>query len=191
MLFRSVHNGFLNLADEKMSKSLGNVVYIDDLIKDYKGNDIRLALLSTHYRQPIPWSTNVLNQAVSITKKIKRFTSPYSNMNKFFADTKIGEAILDDLNTPKALAVMQEIINTPENFELEKEISTYKYIFEGSSQDLSISKADEDKINHLIELRLEAKNNGDYQTADNIRDELSKMNVTIKDIGGKTEWEIL
>ncbi len=186
-----VHNGFLNLADEKMSKSLGNVVYIDDLIKDYKGNDIRLALLSTHYRQPIPWSTNVLNQAVSIAKKIKRFTSPYSNMNKFFADTKIGEAILDDLNTPKALAVMQEIINTPENFELEKEISTYKYIFEGSSQDLSISKADEEKINHLIELRLEAKNNGDYQTADNIRDELSKMNVTIKDIGGKTEWEIL
>ena len=186
-----VHNGFLNLADEKMSKSLGNVVYIDDLIKDYKGNDIRLALLSTHYRQPIPWSTNVLNQAVSIAKKIKRFTSSYSNMNKFFADTKIGEAILDDLNTPKALAVMQEIINTPENFELEKEISTYKYIFEGSSQDLSISKEDEDKINHLIELRLEAKNNGDYQTADNIRDELSKMNVTIKDIGGKTEWEIL
>ena len=186
-----VHNGFLNLADEKMSKSLGNVVYIDDLIKDYKGNEIRLALLSTHYRQPIPWSTNVLKQAVSIAKKIKRFTSSYSNMNKFFADTKIGEAILDDLNTPKALAVMQEIINTPENFELEKEISTYKYIFEGSSQDLSISKADEDKINHLIELRLEAKNNGDYQTADNIRDELSKMNVTIKDIGGKTEWEIL
>ena len=186
-----VHNGFLNLADEKMSKSLGNVVYIDDLIKDYKGNEIRLALLTTHYRQPIPWSTNVLNQAVSIAKKIKRFTSSYPNMNKFFADTKIGEAILDDLNTPKAIAVMQEIINAPENFELEKEISTYKYIFEGSSQDLSISKADEDKINHLIELRLEAKNNGDYQTADNIRDELSKMNVTIKDIGGKTEWEIL
>ena len=186
-----VHNGFLNLADEKMSKSLGNVVYIDDLIKDYKGNDIRLALLSTHYRQPIPWSTNVLNQAVSIAKKIKRFTSSYPNMNKFFADTKIGEAILDDLNTPKAIAVMQEIINAPENFELEKEISSYKYIFEGSSQDLSISKADEDKINHLIELRLEAKNNGDYQAADSIRDELSKMNVTIKDIGGKTEWEIL
>jgi len=186
-----VHNGFLNLADEKMSKSLGNVVYIDDLIKDYKGNDIRLALLSTHYRQPIPWSTNVLNQAVSIAKKIKRFTSSYSNMNKFFADTKIGEAILDDLNTPKALAVMQEIINTPENFELEKEITTYKYIFEGSSQDLSISKADEDKITNLIALRLEAKNNGDYQTADNIRDELSKMNVSIKDIDGKTEWEIL
>ncbi len=186
-----VHNGFLNLADEKMSKSLGNVVYIDDLIKDYKGNEIRLALLSTHYRQPIPWSTNVLNQAVSIVKKIKRFTSSYPNKNKFFADTKIGEAILDDLNTPKALATMQEIINTPENFELEKEVSTYKYIFEGSSQDLSISKADEDKINDLIALRLEAKNTGDYQTADNIRDELSKMNVNIKDIGGKTEWEIL
>ena len=186
-----VHNGFLNLADEKMSKSLGNVVYIDDLIKDYKGNEIRLALLSTHYRQPIPWSTNVLNQAVSIAKKIKRFTASYPNKNKFFSDTKIAEAILDDLNTPKALSIMQEIINKPDDFDLEKEISTYKYIFEGSSQDLSISEADEDKINHLIELRLEAKNNGDYQTADNIRDELSKMNVTIKDIDGKTEWEVL
>ena len=186
-----VHNGFLNLADEKMSKSLGNVVYIDDLIKDYKGNEIRLALLSTHYRQPIPWSLNVLNQAVSIAKKIKRFTSPYLNKNKFFSDTKIAEAILDDLNTPKALSIMQEIMNEPDNFNLEKEISTYKYIFEGSSQDLSISKEDEDKINQLIELRLTAKNNGDYDTADNIRDELSKMNVTIKDIDGKTEWEIL
>ncbi len=186
-----VHNGFLNLADEKMSKSLGNVVYIDDLIKDYKGNDIRLALLSTHYRQPIPWSINVLNQAVSIAKKIKRFTASYPNKNKFFSDTKIAEAILDDLNTPKALSIMQEIINKPDDFDLEKEISTYKYIFEGSSQDLSISEADKDKINHLIELRLTAKNNGDYETADNIRDELSKMNVTIKDIDGKTEWEIL
>jgi len=186
-----VHNGFLNLADEKMSKSLGNVVYIDDLIKDYKGNEIRLALLSTHYRQPIPWSTNVLNQAVSIAKKIKRFTASYPNKNKFFSDTKIAEAILDDLNTPKALSIMQEIINKPDDFDLEKEISTYKYIFEGSSQDLSISEADKDKINHLIELRLTAKNNGDYETADNIRDELSKMNVTIKDIDGKTEWEVL
>ena len=186
-----VHNGFLNLADEKMSKSLGNVVYIDDLIKDYKGNDIRLALLSTHYRQPIPWSINVLNQAVSIAKKIKRFTASYPNKNKFFSDTKIAEAILDDLNTPKALSIMQEIINKPDDFDLEKEISTYKYVFEGSSQDLSISEADKDKINHLIELRLTAKNNGDYETADNIRDELSKMNVTIKDIDGKTEWEIL
>ena len=186
-----VHNGFLNLADEKMSKSLGNVVYIDDLIKDYKGNEIRLALLSTHYRQPIPWSINVLNQAASIAKKIKRFTSPYPNTNKFFPDTKIAEAILDDLNTPRALSVMQEIINKPDDCDLEKEISTYRYIFEGSSQDLSISKADEDKINQLIELRLTAKNNGDYETADNIRDELSKMNVTIKDINGKTEWEIL
>ena len=185
-----VHNGFLNLADEKMSKSLGNVVYIDDLIKDYKGNEIRLALLSTHYRQPIPWSTNVLNQAVSIAKKIRRFTASYPNKNKFFSDTKIAEAILDDLNTPKALSIMQEIINKPDDFDLEKEISTYKYIFEGSSQDLSISEADKDKINHLIQLRLEAKSNGDYETADNIRDELSKMNVTIKDIDGKTEWEI-
>ena len=186
-----VHNGFLNLADEKMSKSIGNVVYIDDLIKDYKGNEIRLALLSTHYRQPIPWSINVLNQAVSIAKKIKRFTASYPNKNKFFSDTKIAEAILDDLNTPKALSIMQEIINKPDGFDLEKEISTYKYIFEGSSQDLSISEADKDKINHLIELRLTAKNNGDYETADNIRDELSKMNVAIKDIDGKTEWEIL
>ncbi len=56
------HNGFLNLDNEKMSKSLGNVVYIDDLKKNFKGNEIRLALLSTHYRQPIPWSLELLEQ---------------------------------------------------------------------------------------------------------------------------------
>ena len=60
------HNGFLNLDNEKMSKSLGNVVYIDDLKKNFKGNEIRLALLSTHYRQPIPWSLELLLSLIHI-----------------------------------------------------------------------------------------------------------------------------
>ena len=64
------HNGFLNLEREKMSKSLGNVIYIKDLLNDYQGNHIRLALLSTHYRQPIPWSKKLLDQAKSISSKI-------------------------------------------------------------------------------------------------------------------------
>ena len=186
-----VHNGFLNLADEKMSKSLGNVVYIDDLLKEFKGNEIRLALLSTHYRQPIPWSINLLKQAASVARKISRFTSSYTTKSKFFPGSNIGKAILDDLNTPKALAIMQSLITNPKKFDIDQEISTFRYIFEGSKQDLSLSKEDQDKINQLIKLRLKARENRDYQAADKIRDELNKMHVSIKDKNGKTEWEIL
>jgi cysteinyl-tRNA synthetase len=86
---------------------------------------------------------------------------------------------------------MQSLITNPKKFDINQEISTFRYIFEGSKQDLSLSKEDQDKINQLIKLRLKARENGDYQAADKIRDELNKMHVSIKDKNGKTEWEIL
>ena len=132
-----------------------------------------------------------MKQAASVARKISRFTSSHTTKSKFFPGSNIGKAILDDLNTPKALAIMQSLITNPKKFDINQEISTFRYIFEGSKQDLSISKEDQDKINQLIKLRLKARENGDYQTADKIRDELNKMNVSIKDKNGKTEWEIL
>ena len=89
------HNGFLNLENEKMSKSIGNVIYIDELLKTYEGNQVRLALLSTHYRQPIPWSNTLLEQAKSISKKLTTFFDAFSVTAKFIQNSKIGEAILD------------------------------------------------------------------------------------------------
>ena len=186
-----VHNGFLNLEDEKMSKSLGNVVYIDQLLKKYKGNEVRLALLSTHYRQPIPWSEDLLDQSHNIYVKLQNAFKKYGEVeDKFHVDTKIAEILMDDLNTPLAIRTMQDLVSEP-NKNIENEIATFKYIFEGSNQDLSLSDDLVDEINALVKKRDVARNSGDYKMADKIRDKLSKMNVSIKDVDGKTEWEIL
>ena len=185
------HNGFLNLDNEKMSKSLGNVVYIDDLKKNFKGNEIRLALLSSHYRQPIPWSLELLEQSKNIYQKLNREFKKYNLKElKFYKDSKVGKALLDDLNTPLAIREMQSLVSSNDS-DLEENISTFKYIFEGSDQDLSIDKKLSNEIEKLIEERNNARNNSDYEKADKIRDKLSKMNVKINDVNGKTEWEIL
>ena len=183
------HNGFLNLEDEKMSKSLGNVIYIKDLLNEYQGNHVRLALLSTQYRQPIPWSKKLLDQAKSISKKINSFLEKYEHVEpKFVKNTKIADALLDDLNTPKAIRIMQDLVQST-TFD-PNEVATYKYIFEGSNQDISIDDITVQEIEKLIAERNAARNAGDYALADKIRDKLSKMNVSIKDVGGKTEWKI-
>ena len=183
------HNGFLNLENEKMSKSIGNVIYIDELLKTYEGNQVRLALLSTHYRQPIPWSNTLLEQAKSISKKLTTFFDAFSVNAKFIQNSKIGAAILDDLNTPKAISLMQGFTkDVPEN--IEDEISTFKYIFEGSKHKNIVSDEIKNKIEALIDQRDKARMNSDYKLADQIRDKLVKMNVTLKDVDGKTEWEI-
>tara|TARA_Y100000766_G_scaffold267532_1_gene262823 strand:+ start:1875 stop:3206 length:1332 start_codon:yes stop_codon:yes gene_type:complete len=186
-----VHNGFLNLEDEKMSKSLGNVIYIDQLLKKYKGNEVRLALLSTHYRQPIPWSEDLLDQSHNIYVKLQNAFKKYGEIKeKFHTDSKIAEILMDDLNTPLAIRTMQDLVSEP-NENIENEIATFKYIFEGSNQDLSLSDEQVNEINKLVKERDDARNSGDYDRADKIRDKLSKMNVSIKDVNGKTEWEIL
>ena len=185
------HNGFLNLENEKMSKSLGNVIYIDQLLKNYKGNEVRLALLSTHYRQPIPWSEDLLDQSHNIYVKLQNSFKKYGEIeDKFHADSKIAEILMDDLNTPLAIRTMQDLVSMP-NKNIEKEIATFKYIFEGSNQDLSLSDEQVNEIKELVKKRDDARNSGDYDRADKIRDKLSKMNVSIKDVDGKTEWEIL
>ena len=183
------HNGFLNLDSEKMSKSLGNVVYIKDLLKEYNGNHIRLALLSTQYRQPIPWNKTLLDQSKSIANKITEFINNHENIEpKFISNSEIAKALLDDLNTPKAIRIMQNLVQTS-TFDPD-EIATYRYIFEGSTQDTSLDSETTKLIEVLINERIVARNNGDYELADKIRDKLSKMNVSIKDVNGKTEWKI-
>ena len=109
---------------------------------------------------------------------------------KFYKDSKVGKALLDDLNTPLAIREMQRLVSSNDS-DLEENISTFKYIFEGSDQDLSIDKKLSNEIEKLIEERNNARNNNDYEKADKIRDKLSEMNVKINDVNGKTEWEIL
>ena len=87
-----------------MSKSLGNDIYIDQLLKKYKGNEIRLALLSTHYRQPIPWSEDLLDQSHNIYVKLQNAFKKYGKIEeKFHTNSKLLEILMDDLNTPLAI----------------------------------------------------------------------------------------
>ena len=122
-------------------------------------------------------------------KKLTTFFDAFSVTAKFIQNSKIGAAILDDLNTPKAISLMQGFTkDVPEN--IEDEISTFKYIFEGSKHKNIVSDEIKNKIEALIDQRDKARMNSDYKLADQIRDKLVKMNVTLKDVDGKTEWEI-
>ena len=105
----------------------------------------------------------------------------------FHVDSEVGKCLLDDLNTPLALSVFQEKVAN-DNQNIDWEVATYKYIFEGSNQDNSISVEDIKLIEQLITQRNQARKNGNYEEADKIRDKLDKMKVSIKDIDGKTEW---
>ena len=132
-----------------------------------------------------------MEQSKNIYQKLNREFKKYNLKElKFYKDSKVGKALLDDLNTPLAIREMQRLVSSNDS-DLEENISTFKYIFEGSDQDLSINKKLSNEIEKLIEERNNARNNNDYEKADKIRDKLSGMNVKINDVDGKTEWEIL
>ena len=160
-----------------------------DLLNVYDGNQIRLALLSTHYRQPIPWNKTLLEQAKTVSKKINKFTKDLNLTPKFNVDTLIAQDLLDDLNTPKAIATIQKLIQSPTD-NIESELETFQYIFEGSKHKVRLYDNKISEIEKLIKERDIARKNGNYDQADEIRDKLTKMNVITEDVNGKTEWKI-
>ena len=175
-----------------MSKSLGNIILTKDLTSEYHGEVIRLALLSTHYRQGLDWNDSIIHQSKKLLDKLYKMYFDLSEIDATEDDNSFSiiDSLLDDLNTPLAIREMQRLVSSNDS-DLEENISTFKYIFEGSDQDLSIDKKLSNEIEKLIEERNNARNNNDYEKADKIRDKLSEMNVKINDVNGKTEWEIL
>ena len=130
----------------------------------------------------------MLTQSASIRKKICSKLQNFDHIEPaFHCSSKVGECLLDDLNTPLALSVFQEKLASDDQ-NIDREVATYKYIFEGSNQDNSISAEEIKLIEQLIIQRNQARKNGNYEEADKIRDKLDKMKVSIKDIDGKTEW---
>ena len=107
------HNGFLTVSGEKMSKSLGNIMLVNDILKKYSGNVIRLSLLSSHYRQPMDWSEKILEQSKKTLMRFKKKLSEHdyvlknkSNIMKNEIMEDFLKPLYDDLNTPRALAVL-------------------------------------------------------------------------------------
>ncbi len=206
-----MHNSFVNINGEKMSKSLGNSFFIKDALKIYDGEILRFYLLSTHYRQNFNFNEeDLLNSKKRLDKlyRLKRRIYPTgsSKYNKNFRD-ELLEALSDDLNISKALSVVDEMINSanekldvnPKDKALKKEILANielisKVLGIGQKESfeyfqLGVDEEEKEKIETLIKKRDEAKKSKDYKKADAIRDELAKLDIMIMDTPEGTKWE--
>ena len=186
-----VHNGLLRVNNNKMSKSMKNFVLIKDLLKDYDGEIIRLAMLGSHYRQPLIWSDDLISQSKktinNLYNSIKDLDSNI-DINNCKPDDKVLEALHDDLNTPKALA---EIFSISKNISKSKNKDDLVRSLVGSANLIgllkhkSIDKMPKQKITKeiksLIKQREIARQNKDYKESDKLREILLGLGVEIND----------
>ena len=190
-----VHNGFVTINNEKMSKSLGNIISITDATKKYSGQVVRLALLSAHYSQPLDWNNKLLeNQRATIEK----WYQLYEENNEEIPLKEI-DMLLDDLNTPGFIAKIHELYaNANKGDEKSKKFfnSACKLIglFDLTKNEWEeFKKVDKDISEEFIEKkikeRLAAKQKGDYKLADKIRVELADKGVIIEDKKEQTTWK--
>jgi cysteinyl-tRNA synthetase len=179
-----VHNGFLTVEGEKMSKSLGNFITVDDLLtRGVKGEVIRFALLSTRYNEPLDWSEKLLDDSRKVLDRL------YRQPAAFAGETEVNEALLnalrDNLNTPKALAILQ----TLEGAELWASAH-----FLGLLQQTADVwfKGDEVSDTLWIEVQIAARDDAkkarDFATADAIRDTLKAKGIILEDSATGTTW---
>jgi len=206
-----MHNGFVQINGEKMSKSLGNSFFVKDALKHYPGEVLRFYLMSTHYRAPLNFSEEDLIVSKKRLDKLYRLKKRIYGISKKQKDKKFEEKLLnalkDDLNISKALATVDEFINeanenldkNPKDKTLKQKIvsniefidsllgvggsDAYEYFQAG------IDEETKKKINKLIEKRNEAKKEKNYELADKIRDELKNIGIQIQDTPNGTLWE--
>jgi cysteinyl-tRNA synthetase len=193
-----MHNGYLQVEGQKMSKSLGNFITIHDLLQEWPGEAVRLAMLTTHYRQPFNWTVAGVKEAKRTLAHWYQLTQDVQPGCALSAD--VLEALGDDLNTPKALATMHELRHEAAKGEKGaagclKACAQFIGLLGQSASDWASWKPasieiDEGRVERLIAARLEARQSKDFAEADRIRDELTEMGVALKDGPEGTTWEI-
>ena len=201
-----LHNGFLSLDETKMSKSLGNVLLVHDLIETIPGEVIRLALLSAHYRQPLDWSAQTIDSARRMLDRLYGAVRGIEISDEARAAAEAPEALVaaleDDLNTPKAMAeyfALARALNKS-NDPAEMEALAAQMYAAGELMGLLAGDPEEwfaggvegdlsgDDIEALIVQRNEARAAKDFQKADAIRDQLAEAGVIIEDGPSGTTW---
>jgi cysteinyl-tRNA synthetase len=200
-----MHNGFLQVEGEKMSKSLGNFVTIHELLKDWPGEVIRLNMLKTHYRQPIDWTLVALTDADHTWREWQSLAfainqgvlEDLSQLPQRPMHPRVLAALCDDLNTPLAIAEVHRLRNEI----VHDSGSTMQTAFTDALRFLNIYRDNYSFVSELsaenkrvvesqIAARTAARAKKDFKESDRIRDELAKMGVVLKDSKDGTTWEI-
>jgi len=201
-----VHNGFLSMDQEKMSKSLGNVVLVHDLIKSIPGEVIRLALLGAHYRQPLDWSGETIKAAKRMLDRlygaIRGIDVPAAMRTAAEPPDALVAALEDDINTPKAMAeffALAKTVNKEGDVDEKQRLATIM-LAAGDLMGLLQSDPEEwfagdvegelsaDDIEALIEKRNSARAAKDFTSADAVRDQLAAAGIKIEDGADGTSW---
>ena len=198
-----LHNGFVNIEGEKMSKSIGNIRLVHELNKKYKGEVLRLTLLSAHYKQPLNWNEEIIEQNSKMLDRLYRVIMDLSDI-KFeqgLPSKNIMDSFLDDLNTPKVIANINEEVNKLSSASNDEKVkiksnllSTGKIlgILENDPREwLGYSQQNienSEEIERLINERNEARRNKNFNLADTIRDTLKEKGIEIEDKDKGTVW---
>ena len=200
-----MHNGFLQVEGEKMSKSLGNFITIHELLatkqfgaNQWHGRVVRWAMLGTHYRQPIDWTADRLLQARAT---LLDFADLLSLVEPAGApNAEVVAALSDDLNTPSALSIIHGLAKSAKrNAETAAELrATLEFmgLYGGETRDelnvgVEAVEVDADKVEALVAARLAARKAKDFKESDRLRDELAAMGVALKDAKDPATGEIV
>lgn len=198
-----VHNGFLTVEGEKMSKSLGNVILAHDVLKRMPGEAIRYMLLTAHYRQPLDWTEDGLQQSKRtldrMYQRLRELKGADVPENLAVPETVL-EALCDDLNTPRALAALNALVRSDEDPSVLKGrivaaggllglLQQDPDAWLGYGQADAGDTVDAERIGKLLEERQQARKDRNFARADEIRDQLASEGIAIEDTPQGSQWK--